>query len=483
MSDFSISDCSNSSCASNVIPVVLAGGSGTRLWPLSRQSYPKQFQRLLSSQSLLQTTLSRTQNLIDQLPIIVCNESHRFTTAEQLREAHFEHQGILLEPEAKNTAPAIALAAFHALKKTTDPTLVVMPADHHIESEEIFRKAVNIACHVAQQGKIVSLGAVATKPHTGYGYIKKGLPINPSGFEISEFIEKPNLTKAQSFIESTNYLWNCGIFVFNAQDFLNELKHYQPNVFESCLSAYEQASEDLDFIRVNQQAFQRSPSISIDYAVMEQTTKGAVIPLETHWSDIGDWNELWQASEKDNAGNVVQGDVIKHDTTNSLIQSHHRLVTTVGVQDLVVIETSDSVLIADRKSTQHIKALITGLIENKRNELQAHSEVYRPWGKYDVIDLGSGYQVKRITLNSGKRISLQKHHHRAEHWVVVSGTAKVTLEDKVFEVQKNESTFIPVGAIHCLENTSKIPLELIEIQSGDYLGEDDIMRFEGDLVN
>lgn len=468
---------------SDLIPVVLAGGSGTRLWPLSRKSYPKQFQRLLSERSLLQTTLARASALTQQAPIVVCHEDHRFTTAEQLREVNLKHQGILLEPEGRNTAPAIAVAALHALSLSDNPTLLVMPADHHIESIDAFTESAQLAAHLAQSGRLVCLGARATKAHTGYGYIEQGEQIQDLAFTIKQFVEKPDQATAESYLKQGNFLWNCGIFVFKAKAYLDALKELAPDVLASSQSAYRQAQHDLDFIRLENNAFQGSPNISIDYAVMEHTSdptntlKGAVVQLDTAWSDIGDWNELWQTSDKNEDGNALFGDVTAQQTQDSLIHAHHRLVTTIGVKDLIIIETSDAVLIADKAFTQQLKALIEQLEGNQRTELLAHSEVSRPWGKYDIIDLGHGYQVKRITVNPQQRISMQRHQHRAEHWVVVSGTAKVTLENEVYTIHKNESTFIPVGAIHCLENPTDTPLELIEIQSGEYLGEDDIERF------
>lgn len=463
---------------SDLIPVVLAGGSGTRLWPLSRKSYPKQFQRLLSEQSLLQTTLQRAKNATEQAPILVCHEDHRFTTAEQLREAGIAHQGILLEPLGRNTAPAIALAAFHALSLSDDPTLLILPADHHIHSTEDFTRSVNLAAQVAHQNRLVCLGATATKAHTGYGYIEMGAELENTAFEIQRFVEKPDQSTAEHYLEDGGFVWNCGIFIFKAKTYLEELQTHAPEVYSASLAAFQNALTDLDFIRVDVKTFHTCPNISIDYAVMEHTQHGAVVPLDSAWSDIGDWHELWQTSDKDPHGNALTGDVVQLHSQNSLVHAHHRLVTTLGVQDLIIVETSDAVLIANKHHTQQQKDLIQTLEAQQRIELLAHSEVYRPWGKYDVIDLGSGYQVKRITVNPKRRISLQRHQHRAEHWVVVTGTARVTLEDKVFSVNHNESTFIPVGTIHCLENPMDTPLELIEIQSGKYLGEDDIERFE-----
>lgn len=453
--------------------VILSGGSGTRLWPLSRSNYPKQFLRLNGDKTMLQMTAERLRSLKISSSVTLCSEEHRFFAAQQLKDIN-ELGKIILEPEAKNTAPAIALAA---LSFEDDPILLIMSADHLIEDINSFQKSLNLAISHAESDKLVTFGVVPDHANTGYGYIKKGAKIN-SAFEIDAFTEKPSEEVARDFFKSGKYLWNSGIFLFKASKYLKELKRYSPQIYDACKKAIKNSQSDLDFIRLDKSLFSKCPSDSIDYAVLEKTTDAAVIPLDAGWNDIGSWSSLWQIEQKDVDKNVLNGDVITHSTKNSYIKSEDKLVTTIGINDLIIISTKDAVLVADKKSAEKTKLIINELKNKKRPEWQFHREVYRPWGKYDSIDVGEGYQVKRITVNPKAKLSVQMHHHRAEHWVVVSGTATVTKGEDKFILNKNESTYIPLGTIHALENTGKEVLELIEIQSGSYLGEDDIVRFE-----
>ena len=462
-----------------ILPVIMAGGTGSRLWPLSRELYPKQFLSLVSEHTMLQDTVSRLQWDNFESPIIICNEEHRFIAAEQLRQINVKPNGIILEPEAKNTAPAIALAAFHAMTLDEDPILVVLAADHVIENSKAFNQSIKDALPLAENGKLVTFGIVPTKPETGYGYIKKGAIIEGShAYQIESFFEKPNKEAAQDYLDSNDYLWNSGMFMFRASTVINELSLNHKDIVIAVEQSLANSTEDMDFIRINPENFAASPSISFDYAVMETTNNGAIVPLDADWSDIGSWSSLWEISEKNNNNNVLKGDTVTIDTSNCYINSEHRLVATIGIKDLAVIDTKDALLITSKQRSQDVKLIVSELKSKGRKEFKIHREVFRPWGKYDSIDQESRYQVKRITVKPGEKLSKQMHHHRAEHWIVVSGTAKVTNGDKEIMLTENQSTYIPIGEIHALENPGMIPLELIEVQSGSYLGEDDIVRFE-----
>jgi mannose-1-phosphate guanylyltransferase len=459
----------------NVIPVILCGGSGTRLWPISRETYPKQFVELSSSGTLFQQTVKRCANSIsDVAPVVICNEAHRFIVAEQLLESSCENATILLEPEGKNTAPAIALAA---LIQTQDPILVIMPSDHIIFDTKIFKEAISNAINLASKDYIVTLGVQPAHPAIGYGYIKAGTSLE-AGYNVEHFIEKPPLESAKEFIKDGGYFWNAGIFVFKSSVYLAALEKHAPEILNCCHEAILKAEKDMDFVRINKDSFLPCPSISIDYAVMEHAQLVAVVPLMAGWSDVGSWNSWWDMLDKCERGNAIEGDVVMMDVENCLIRAESRLVAAAGVQNLIVIETADAVLIASRENDQKIKALVKKLGDRSRTEVVSHRRVHRPWGTYEPVDLGHRYQVKRITVKPGAKLSLQKHEHRAEHWVVVKGVATVTRGNDVFLVSENESTFIPVGVAHRLENASTELLEIIEVQSGNYLGEDDIVRLE-----
>lgn len=467
-----------------IVPVILAGGSGTRLWPLSRQSYPKQFLYLVDPQyTMLQLTLKRLEDLSQQVlpPIIVCNEDHRFIVAEQLRQIDITHASIILEPFAKNTAPAITLAALQAqeLYPEQNVSLLVLSADHYIADISAFQHSILLAEQQAQLEKMVVFGVKPTEPHTGYGYIQLGEQIKEkSTYKLDKFVEKPDLQTAGHYVSSQNYLWNSGMFMFQTQLFLQELKLHQADIYQCCINAWQHKTTDLDFIRIGSQEFQQCPENSIDYAIMENTAQGVVVCLDVGWNDLGSWSSLWQSNQKDENQNVIFGDVLAEQSQRNYVYSSSRLVTVLGVTDLIVVETKDAVLIAHQDKSQEIKKVVEQLKKEQRIELLQHKEVIRPWGKYDCIDVGARYQVKRITVNAKAKLSLQMHHHRAEHWVVVKGTAKVTKGEEQYYVSENESTFIPLGTLHSLENPGCIPLELIEIQSGSYLGEDDIVRLK-----
>lgn len=457
-------------------PVILSGGSGTRLWPLSREQMPKQFLRLTSSQSLLQQTLSRLTGLTSAAPMLMGHHSHRFLMAEQLREMD-QTATLVLEPEGRNTAPAIACAALLARQSGDDPLLLVLPADHVIGDVQAFQHSVAIAVPLAEAGYLVTFGVVPTQVETGYGYIACGAPLE-GGHHLAAFIEKPDAKRAAALVESGDYLWNSGMFLLRASSYLDQLKRLQPTMLEACAEAVNGAHRDLDFLRLGEEAFCRCPAESIDYAVMEHCDRAAVVPLAAAWSDIGSFDALWATLETDTAGNAAKGDTWLTDTQDSLVIAEHRLVATLGIKDVIVVETSDSVLVAHREQAQQVKQLVAALSQAGRSEPRSAPQVQRPWGSFQAMDSGERYQVKRITVKPGGRLSLQRHHHRAEHWVVVSGTARVTLEERSFLVSENQSTYIPIGALHRLENTGKIPLELIEVQSGSYLGEDDIERLD-----
>jgi len=453
--------------------VIMAGGSGTRLWPLSRAGHPKQFLALDGKDTMLQETMKRLGFLNIDSSVTICNEDHRFFVAEQLREIN-RVGSIILEPVARNTAPAIALAA---LMVKDDPLLLVLSADHVIKNMGEFKKAVAEAIPLAESGRLVTFGIVAEEPHTGFGYIKKGRE-DGAGYVVDRFVEKPSLAVAKDYISSGAYLWNSGMFLFRASRYLEELQKFRPDIFDLCKASMESSESDLDFVRVNKEKFVKCPSESIDYAVMEKTADAVVVPMDAGWSDIGSWSSLWDISEKDKNGNVSYGDVLMHQTNNSFIRTDGKLIASIGVDDLVIVSTKDAVMVAHKESVQDTKVIAQKLKELGRTEWNLNREVYRPWGKYDSIDYGERYQVKRITVNPGQKLSVQMHHHRAEHWIVVSGSAKVTNGNETFILSENQSTYIPVGVVHSLENPGKIELEIIEVQSGSYLGEDDIVRFE-----
>jgi mannose-1-phosphate guanylyltransferase len=467
-----------------ILPVIMAGGSGSRLWPLSRSLHPKQFLPLVSDNTMLQDTCERLNGIEHQSPIFVCGEDHRFMVAEQLRAGDYSSGGIILEPMGKNTAPAVALAAFHAINSlagagSEDPALLVLAADHVIEDALVFQQVVQSALPYAQDGSLVTFGIVPSKPETGYGYIKQGhLVGDGTAMTVAEFVEKPNQETAKAYLNSGNYLWNSGMFLFKASRYLVELKQHRPDIYQACEQAMAQPEIDHDFIRPNTEIFSNCQEDSIDYAVMEKTQSAVVVPMDCGWSDVGSWSSLWEVSDKDKDGNLLKGDVLALDTKNCFIQSDRKLVATVGLENIVIVESDDAIMVAAKDRVQDVKVVVNRLKELDRVETKLHRKVYRPWGYYDSIDNGDRFQVKRIVVKPGGCLSLQKHHHRAEHWVVVSGTALVTKGDEEFILSENESTFIPVGEAHRLVNSGAVPLELIEVQSGSYLGEDDIVRFE-----
>lgn len=463
-----------------ITPVIMAGGTGSRLWPLSRELYPKQFLNVIGESTMLQQTASRLSELEHKAPIVICNEEHRFIAAEQMRLGGFEHSGIILEPVGRNTAPAIALAAIQAInnaKEGEEPLLLVLAADHVIENEAAFIESVKKAQRPAVEDKLVTFGIIANAPETGYGYIRVGEKQGDS-FAVSEFVEKPDFETAKQYIENNEHYWNSGMFLFKASRYLEELEKYEPEILKVCQQSLAKPSQDLEFIRVDIDVFKTCSDKSIDYAIMEKTDSAVVVPMDAGWSDVGAFSALWKISEKDEYQNVVKGDVIAVDSTNNYIVAEHKLVSTIGIDNLVVIETKDAVLVANKDRVQDVKTIVNKLTETGRTEQKLHREVYRPWGKYDSIDFGARDQVKRITVKPGEKLSIQKHFHRSEHWIVVSGTARVLNGDETIIVTENESTYIPLGTVHALENPGKIPLEMIEVQTGSYLGEDDIVRFE-----
>lgn len=470
-----------------LLPVVLSGGSGTRLWPLSREKYPKQLLPLVGEESMLQATVSRLDGLPDlDDPLLVCNEEHRFVVAEQVRVLG-KHGTLLLEPTGRNTAPALTLAAFWARRKGDDPVLVVMPADHVILQPEIFRQAVRHAAGLAEAGMAVTFGITPDSPETGYGYIQRGesLPSDTGAFSLARFVEKPDRDTAQRYLDSGEYLWNSGIFVLRASTWLSALEICRPDILSACQAALQDSHTDGDFVRVMREKFEACPSDSIDYAVMERLTAsipglpaGAVIPLTAGWSDVGAWDSLWKVLPKNESGNASRGDVVLQDSRDTLAIAESRLVACVGVSNLVIVETHDAVLVAHHDATQDVKKIVDQLKAAGRSVTQWHRKVHRPWGWYDGVDCGDRFQVKRIMVKPGASLSLQMHHHRAEHWIVVSGTARVTRGEEIFLVSENQSTYIPIGAKHRLENPGKVALHMVEVQSGSYLGEDDIVRYE-----
>jgi len=466
-----------------LVPVVLSGGSGTRLWPLSRELYPKQLLPLVGDRTMLQETVARVQGLDDlAAPVLVCNESHRFMVAEQMQSIGVQPLAIVLEPVGRNTAPATAVAALLALQRAGtlpdhDPVLLVLPADHVIADAEAFRDAVRLGLPAAEAGKLVTFGVVPDRAETGYGYIQRGAGPGPV-FPIECFVEKPTAATAGRYVSSGDFYWNSGMFMFRASVYVAELRRTQPAMLDACERAFAGAQHDLDFTRLAKEAFEACPSDSIDYAVMEKTVAGVVLPLAAGWSDVGSWSALRDALPVDGHGNVLTGDVIAEDTSGCYVHSTSRLVGTVGLKDHVVVETKDAVLVAPRDRVQDVKQLVATLKAQGRYETTLHREVFRPWGSYDSIDQGERFQVKRLVVKPGASMSLQLHHHRAEHWIVVSGTARITRGEEQFLLGENESTYIPVGTKHRIENPGMIPLHIIEVQSGTYLGEDDIVRFE-----
>lgn len=467
-----------------IIPTILSGGSGTRLWPLSRQLYPKQLLPLAGKQTLLQQTILRLTGLEGlDLPLVVCNDEHRFLVAEQLRNISITPAAILLEPIGRNTAPATAVAAMQALSGRDNPLLLVLPADHIIRNTEAFHEAIMAGIPAAEEGKLVTFGIVPDKAETGYGYIKQGEIVErysggtPQCFTVERFIEKPDLNRAREFVKTGNYLWNSGMFLFRADSFLEELRQFAPAMVDLCQKAHAASTSDLDFQRLDRETFTACPADSIDYAVMEKTDKAVVVPVASEWNDIGSWSALWEVGGKDSGNNVIQGDVLTHETQGSYLYATHRLLATVGVKDHVVIETADAVLVAHKDQVQDVKKIVNQLVAGKRSEANIHRQVFRPWGSYETITVSDRFQVKKIIVQPGAILSLQKHHHRAEHWIVVRGTAKITRAEETSLLGENESTYIPLGVQHRLENPGIIPLELIEVQSGSYLGEDDIVRF------
>jgi mannose-1-phosphate guanylyltransferase/mannose-6-phosphate isomerase len=461
-----------------LIPVILSGGAGTRLWPLSREMYPKQLLALTGVHTMLQDTVLRLKGIPGaKPPIVVCNDAHRFTVAEQIHALEVQPLGILLEPVGRNTAPAVALAALKAIEIDPEATLIVAPADHVIRDVRKFQQAADLAASFAKDGKLVTFGIVANTPETGYGYIRRG-EASGLAFRVAQFVEKPPLDVAQQFIASGDYYWNSGMFVFQASRYLAELAAFAPDILAASKAAFEAAQADLDFVRIDKTEFARCRSLSIDYAVMEKTKDALVLPLDVGWSDVGSWSSLFDALQADPEGNVLQGDVVVFDTHDSYVHSTSRLVAAVGMDDHIIVETKDAVLVAPKERVQDVKELVALLKKSGRSESASHREVFRPWGSYDSIDNGERFQVKRLSVKPGGVLSLQMHHHRAEHWIVVEGTARITRNDEVFLLSENESTYIPVGATHRIENPGKVPLHIIEVQSGSYLGEDDIVRFE-----
>jgi mannose-1-phosphate guanylyltransferase/mannose-6-phosphate isomerase len=461
-----------------LIPVILSGGAGTRLWPLSREMYPKQLLALTSKRTMLQDTASRLAGIEGATaPIVVCNDAHRFTVAEQIRALGQDASAILLEPAGRNTAPAVALAALKALEISNDAVLVIAPADHVIRDAHAFQQAAHVAAAAAVTGKLVTFGVIAHSPETGYGYIRRGEGPGPE-YPVAQFIEKPPVDLARQFVDAGDYYWNSGMFVFKASRYLSELETFAPDILLAVKTAYAAAVTDLDFVRIDKTAFAKCRSESIDYAVMEKTKSAVVLPLDAGWSDVGSWSSLFDALSADEDGNVLQGDVLVHDTHDCFVHSTSRLVAAVGMDDHIIVETKDAVLVAPKERVQDVKELVAKLKKSGRTESTMHREVFRPWGSYDSIDSGDRFQVKRLSVKPGGVLSLQMHHHRAEHWIVVSGTARITRDEKVFLLSENESTFIPIGSTHRIENPGKVDLHLIEVQSGSYLGEDDIVRFE-----
>lgn len=463
-----------------LIPLILSGGSGTRLWPVSRKNLPKQFLSLTGQGTMFQQTVARTRLLPDvAMPIVVASEDHRFLAAEQLLESGIKDATIVLEPMARNTAPAIALGALEAIQRDPEAILLVLPADHLIGDADSFTEGVRLALPTARAGWLTTFGIRPDRPETGFGYIRRAESIGDGVYQVAEFVEKPERSTAEAYLTDGGYDWNSGMFLFKASSYLEELGRYAPEILQAVRAAHSSAKADIDFVRIDAEAFAKVPDNSIDYAVMEKTRRAAVVPVACDWSDIGSWSALWLAGMRDDQGNLREGDTIAVNTGNSLLRTHDRhLLATVGVDDLIVVTTPDATLVAHRDAAQDVKRVVDELKAAGRSEHSLHRIVRRPWGSYDSIEAGERFQVKRIVVKAGAALSLQKHHHRAEHWIVVSGTAEVTCDEQVFLLAENQSTYIPLGSIHRLRNPGKVPLELIEVQSGSYLGEDDIVRLE-----
>ena len=466
--------------SATIYPVILSGGSGTRLWPVSRAALPKQLLALHGARTMIQDTVLRANVPGAAAPLLLCGENHRFIVAEQMQAVGISPRAIVLEPFGRNTAPAAAVAALLTAEQDSKGVILLLPSDHVVTNAKAFEDAVTKAAAAARDGHIVTFGLKPDSAETGYGYIQVGAPLAalPGTHDVRRFAEKPTAEKASEYIASGDYAWNSGMFVFRADVMLDELERHTPGIVAACKAALESAKRDLDFIRLGADAFEKAQDISIDFAVMEKTANAAVVPCDLGWNDVGAWSSLWALQQRDTNGNVLQGDVMVHDSHDSLVRSDKGLTALVGVRDLVVVVTDDAVLVADKRRTQDVKAIVDKLKSEKRPELAEHKTVFRPWGSYQSVDSGDGYQVKQIVVKPGGRLSLQMHHHRAEHWVVVEGTARVTCDDDVFTLNTNQSTFIPLGAKHRLENPGKLPLRLIEVQSGPYLGEDDIVRFD-----
>lgn len=462
-----------------MLPVILSGGSGTRLWPLSRSSYPKQFLPLTEADSLFQLTLKRVSDQPGfEAPLVICNDEHRFLIAEQARAMGIPLRDIVLEPAARNTAPAIALAALLARQSGEDPLLLVLPSDHAIRKPEVFLGAVQAASAEAAKGSLVTFGIVPSHPETGYGYIRAGSSVGDGGFSVDRFVEKPDLATAREYLASGGYFWNSGMFLFKASTYLDEIARHAPQILQACEKAVAAGRRDLDFFRVDSASFEPCPSDSVDYAVMEKTERAVVFPIDAGWSDVGSWNAVWEIATQDERGNAASGDVQIEDSDSNFVHAGSRLVTLLGVSDLVVVETPDAVMVTHKSRAQDLKQLVSRLTENGRSEATIHRKAYRPWGSYDVVDEGTGFKVKRLIIKPGQRLSVQLHNQRAEHWVVVAGTASVTIDDRDLTVRENESIYIPCRSKHSLENRATEDLQLIEVQTGGYLGEDDIVRFE-----
>jgi mannose-1-phosphate guanylyltransferase/mannose-6-phosphate isomerase len=463
-----------------MIPVILSGGSGSRLWPLSRKQFPKQFLALTGEHTLFQQTLERLVFDGMQDPIVVCNKDHRFIVHEQLQTLGLKTQAILMEPFGRNTAPAVAITAMKLISEGRDELMLVMPADHVIDDQKALQRALALATVAAERGEMVLFGVPATKPETGYGYIKSSNDsLLPEGVSrVSQFVEKPDEQRATEFVNAGGYFWNSGMFLFRASRYLEELKKHDQDIYDTCMLTLERSSKVGDSIEIDEATFACCPDNSIDYAVMEKTQRACVVPLTAGWNDVGCWSSLWDVQDKDEDGNVSKGDVVIQDSRNCMIHGNGKLVSVIGLDDIVVVETKDAMMIAHKDKVQGVKQMVNTLNEQGRSETQTHCEVYRPWGSYDSVDMGGRFQVKHISVKPGACLSLQMHHHRAEHWIVVSGTAEVTCDENVFLLTENQSTYIPIASVHRLRNPGKIPLEIIEVQSGSYLGEDDIERFE-----
>jgi len=462
-----------------MIPVILSGGGGTRLWPMSRTHYPKQFLPLAGEQTMLQETITRLEGVPALAsPIVIANDSHRFVVAEQLQSIGIDGK-ILLEPVGRNTAPAVALAAFCALAEQEDPLLLILPADHTIDNTQAFHQSLETARGQAELGKLVTFGISPQSPETGYGYIRRGAQQSPQGaFDVAEFVEKPDRERAQQYLDSGEFYWNSGMFLFKANVYLSELEKFEPAIYEASKAAFENSQSDLDFLRIDRDCFSKSPDIAIDYAVMERTENARVVAMDADWNDLGSWSSMWEHADKDENDNAIRGDVITEQSSNNIIFAEDRLVATIGVDNLAIIQTTDAILVSAKDQVQEVKTIVQRLKNLKRLETDFHSKVHRPWGNYEGIALGDRYQVKCIEVKQGSSLSLQMHHHRAEHWIVVSGTAEVTKGEETFLLSENQSVFIPLGVKHRLRNTGAIPLRIIEVQSGSYLGEDDIVRFD-----